>query len=398
MTRFAISAATIFDGDKSRPGQAVIIEGERIVGVVPVAALPADMPVQRLQGGILAPGFVDLQVNGGGGVLLNDAPTTDGIRKICDAHGGFGTTALLPTLITDRPAVTAKAAASVRQAMAERVPGCLGLHLEGPFLSPERRGAHDAALIRSIGGADVDEILALGIEPLLITLSPERIAPSIVRRLVDGGVIVSLGHSNATYDQIRAAVEAGARGVTHLYNAMSPLTHRAPGLVGAALDSGELWCGLIADGHHVHPATIGIALRAKRRPGRIFLVTDAMSTVGTDLQAIELNGRTVRRKNGLLTLEDGTLAGSDLDMMSAVRYVVRTVGIALEEALRMAAAYPAAFLRRPDLGRIAAGARADLVHIDGELKAAAVWRAGARLEDRPATPGLRQAGADRAGI
>jgi N-acetylglucosamine-6-phosphate deacetylase len=318
-------------------------------------------------------------VNGGGGVLLNDAPTSGGVRKICDAHGKYGTTALLPTLITDSPAVTAKAVSAVKQAIAEQAPGCLGLHLEGPFLSPERRGAHDATLIRSMTDADVDEILSLGIETLLVTISPERIPPAMIRRLANGGVIVSLGHSNATYDQIMAAADAGARGVTHLYNAMSPLTHRAPGLVGAALDSGELWSGLIADGHHVHPAAIGVALRAKRQPGRIFLVTDAMSTVGSDLEVIELNGRTVRRKDGVLVLDDGTLAGSDLDMMSAVRFLVKQVGVELGEALRMASLYPAEFLGRSDLGRIVPGARADLVFIDDDLKARAVWRAGVRF-------------------
>jgi N-acetylglucosamine-6-phosphate deacetylase len=341
--------------------------------------VPSDLPVHRLAGGVLAPGFVDAQVNGGGGVLLNDAPTAAGVRTICDAHARFGTTALLPTLITDLPEITAKAVASVKQAIAASAPGCLGIHLEGPFLSPERRGAHDASLMRPMTDADVDEILSLGIETLLITVSPDRVPPAIIRRLVQGGVIVSLGHSNATYDQILAAVDAGARGITHLFNAMSPLTHRAPGIVGGALDSGELWCGLIADGHHVHPAAIGIALRAKRQPGRIFLVTDAMSTVGSDQQTITLNGRTAWRRNGALELEDGTLAGSDLDMMSGVRYLVKQVGVELGEALRMASTYPAEFLRRPELGRIAAGARADFVHISDDLKAMAVWRAGVPL-------------------
>jgi N-acetylglucosamine-6-phosphate deacetylase len=381
MSRFAITGAEIFDGAKRRAQHAVIVEGAHILDVVPVAALPADMAVRPVTGGVLAPGFIDVQVNGGGGVLLNDAPAAGGVRTMCDAHARFGTTALLPTLITDSPAVTNLAVAAVKQAIGDAVPGCLGLHLEGPFLSPERRGAHDAMLIRTMTEADVDEILGLDIETLLLTVSPERIAPAIIRRLVQGGVIVSLGHSNATYEQILAAVDAGARGVTHLFNAMSPLTHRAPGLVGGALDCGELWCGLIADGHHVHPAAIGIALRAKRRPGRIFLVTDAMSTVGSDQQTIELNGRTVWRRNGALELADGTLAGSDLDMMSAVRYLVKQVGVELGEAVRMASTYPAEFLRRSDLGCIVAGARADLVHIDGDLNAAAVWRAGVQLAD-----------------
>lgn len=379
MTRLAIAGAEIFDGTKRQPHHAVIIDGGRILDKVPEGNIPSDLPVQRLTGGMLAAGFIDAQANGGGGVLLNDAPTANGVRTICDAHARFGTTALLPTLITDSPAITAKAVASVRDAIGSGTLGCLGLHLEGPFLSPERRGAHDANLIRTMTEADVDEVLSLGIETLLITVSPERIAPAIIRRLVDGGVIVSLGHSNATYDQILAAVDAGARGVTHLYNAMSPLTHRAPGVVGGALDSGALWCGLIADGHHVHPAAIRIALGAKRPPGRIFLVTDAMSTVGSDQQTITLNGRTVWRRNGALELEDGTLAGSDLDMMSAVRFLVQQVGIELDEALRMASTYPAEFLKRPELGRIAPGARADLVHIDDDLHVRAVWRAGVQF-------------------
>jgi len=379
MTRFAIAGAEIFDGSKRRAQHAVIVDGTQILDVVPESVLSSDLPVQRLAGGLLAPGFVDAQVNGGGGVLLNDAPTADGVRTMCDAHAKFGTTALLPTLITDSPAVTAKAVASVKQAIAGHAPGCLGIHLEGPFLSPERRGAHDANLMRSMTEADVEEILSLGIETVLTTVSPNRVAPAIIRRLVQGGVIVSLGHSDATYDQIMQAVDAGARGVTHLFNAMSPLTHRAPGLVGGALDAGELWCGLIADGHHVHPAAIGIALRAKRQPGRIFLVTDAMSTVGSDQQTITLNGRMVWRRNGALELDDGTLAGSDLDMMSAVRYLVQQVGVELGEALRMASTYPAELLKRSELGRIAAGARADLVHIDDHLTAKAVWRAGAKF-------------------
>jgi N-acetylglucosamine-6-phosphate deacetylase len=379
MTRFAIAGAEIFDGSKRRAQHAVIVNDMRILDVVPESVLPGDLPVHRLVGGVLAPGFIDAQANGGGGVLLNDAPNAEGVRIMCDAHARFGTTAMLPTLITDSPAVTAKAVAAVKQAIAGNTRGCLGLHLEGPFLSPERRGAHDANLMRTMTDADVDEILSLGIETLLLTVSPDRVAPANIRRLAQGGAIVSLGHSNATYDQIVAAVDAGARGVTHLYNAMSPLTHRAPGVVGGALDSGDLWCGLIADGHHVHPAAIGIALRAKRQPSRIFLVTDAMSTVGSDQQTIELNGRTVWRRNGVLELEDGTLAGSDLDMMSGVRYLVKQVGVELGEALRMASTYPAEFLKRSDLGHIAAGARADLVHIDDDLNAKAVWRAGVQF-------------------
>lgn len=379
MSAFAITAEQVFDGTQMRADHAVLIEQDRIADLLPRAQLGSGLHIEQVDGGVLAPGFVDVQVNGGGGVLLNDAPTPEGVAKICNAHAKFGTTSLLPTLITDTPELTARAVAAVKHAIAESMPGCIGLHLEGPFLAPEKRGAHDAQLIRQMNDADVDAILGMGIETLLVTLSPERVPSRIIRRLADAGVIVSLGHSNATYDQILAAADAGARGVTHIYNAMSPLTHRAPGVVGAALDSGALWCGLIADGHHVHPAAIGIALRAKCRPGRIFLVTDAMSTVGSDIQEFDLNGRRIRRQDGVLVLDDGTLAGSDLDMMSAVRFLVQIMKLDLPEALRMAAAYPAEFLGRADIGRIAKGARADLVQIDGALQARAIWRGGVRL-------------------
>lgn len=378
MSAFAIAAEQVFDGTQMHTDHAVVIEKDRIAGLLPYAQLGSGLRIEQLDGGVLAPGFVDVQVNGGGGVLLNDAPTMEGVTRICDAHAKFGTTSLLPTLITDTPEMTARAIAAIKQAMAAALPGCIGVHLEGPFLSPERRGAHDAQLIRQMDDKDVDAILAIGIETLLVTLSPERVPARIIRRLADAGVIVSLGHSNATYEQIMAAADAGARGVTHIYNAMSPLTHRAPGVVGAALDSGALWCGLIADGHHVHPAAIGVALRAKRRPGRIFLVTDAMSTVGSDIQEFDLNGRRIRRQDGVLVLDDGTLAGSDLDMMSAVRFLVQVVKLDLPEALRMAATYPAQFLGRSDIGRIVKGTRADLVHIDRGLTARATWRLGVR--------------------
>ncbi|HWA51295.1 MAG TPA: N-acetylglucosamine-6-phosphate deacetylase [Dongiaceae bacterium] len=378
MSAFAITAPRIFDGTQMSLDHAVVIEHGRVADLLPRAQLGSGLRVEQMTDGVLAPGFIDVQVNGGGGVLLNDAPTVAGVAKICDAHAKFGTTSLLPTLITDTPELTARAVGAVKQAIADHLPGCIGLHLEGPFLAPEKRGAHDANLIRQMSDADVDAILAMGLETLLVTLSPERVPARIIRRLADAGVIVSLGHSNATYDQILAAADAGARGVTHIYNAMSPLTHRAPGVVGAALDCGALWCGLIADGHHVHPAAIGIALRAKRQPGRIFLVTDAMSTVGSDIQEFELNSRRIRRQDGVLVLDDGTLAGSDLDMMSAVRFLVQTMKLDLQEALRMAAAYPAQFLGRADIGRIEKGARADLVQIDGALQARATWRSGVR--------------------
>ena len=290
------------------------------------------------------PGFVDLQVNGGGGVLLNDAPTVEGIATICRAHSRFGTTALLPTLITDTPETSRRALAAGAEAAAARVPGFLGLHMEGPHLSAgtqgsARRRASSVRWRRATSRCCRDAVGAMPV--LMMTVAPETVGTDQIRRLREMGVRVSLGHSNASCSMARAAADAGASMVTHLFNAMSPLAHRDPGMVGNALDNGSLHAGLIADGIHVDPVAIGIALRAKRGPGHIFLVTDAMATIGTALQSFTLNGRTIYRRNGRLTLADGTLAGADIDMLSSVRFMHETVGLPLDEALRMASRYPA---------------------------------------------------------
>jgi N-acetylglucosamine-6-phosphate deacetylase len=254
-----------------------------------------------------------------------------------------------------------------------------GIHLEGPFLSTARKGAHDPSLIRTLSDADVDLILDSGIETVLLTVAAENAAPRLIRRLADGGVIVSLGHTDASYEVAMAAADAGARGITHLFNAMSPLQHRAPGVVGAALDHGGLWCGIIADGHHVHPGALSLALRAKRGPARLFLVSDAMPPAGDPGDIFYLNGRKAERRQGVLVLEDGTLAGSDLTMDAAVRYSVDNLGLGLSEALRMASLYPAQFLRLDDrLGRIAPDYAADLVHLADSLATKAIWIGGKR--------------------
>ncbi len=382
----AAVGARIFDGEAWHDDTALLVGADgRVEGLVSEASLPGTAQRVDLGGGLLVPGFVDLQVNGGGGVLLNDDPGAGAIRTICRAHARFGTTALLPTLITDTPEASARALSAGAEAAAAGVPGFLGLHMEGPHLSAERRGAHDARLIRTMEEADFDMLsrAARALPVLMMTVAPETVATDEIRRLVDGGVHVSLGHSNASFATARAAAEAGATMVTHLFNAMSPLAHRDPGMVGNALDSGALHAGLIADGIHVDPAVIGIALRAKRGPGRIFLVTDAMATIGTDLDAFTLNGRTVFRRDGRLTLADGTLAGADIDMLSSVRFMHETVGLPLGEALRMASLYPAeAIGRGAELGRLAKGTRACAVHLGEALEISGVWIDGARAGDR----------------
>src|SRR5690606_189369 len=368
MSLTAIVGARVFDGDRIREEAAVLVSGGTILDVVRTQDVPPHAERRVLDGGLLAPGFVDLQVNGGGGVLLNDGPSAEAIEQIAAAHQPFGTTGLLPTLITDTPAVTEAAVAAAAEA-AGRVRGVLGLHLEGPHLAPARKGAHVAELMRPLTEADVGRLIEARerIGVLMVTVAVEQAPPPLIRRLADAGVIVSLGHTDAGHDAARAAIDAGARSVTHLFNAMSQLGNRDPGMVGAALAAGAVFCGIIADGHHVHPESLRVALAAKCGPGRLYLVTDAMASVGWSGDSFTLGGRTVYRRGGRLTLADGTLAGADVDMASCVRYAARELGLGTEEALRMASLYPAELIGDTRRGRLRRGAVAEIVHLDEDL-------------------------------
>ena len=359
----AITGARIFDGNLWHDDSALLVEGGKVAAIAALRDVPADARIVPMDGLSLVPGFIDLQVNGGGGVLLNEQHDVEGIRTMCAAHARFGTTGLLPTLITDNREVTAKTIAAGLAAREAGVPGFLGLHLEGPHLSIARKGAHDPSLIRPMEQADLERTVAArkGLDTLLMTLAPENATNEQIAALHAAGVTVSLGHSDSSYATAAAAVEAGAHMMTHLFNAMSQLGNREPGMVGAALDLGHVNAGLIADGYHVHPVAIRAALRAKRGPGRIFLVTDAMSPIGTDMTSFFLNGREIFREGGRLTLADGTLAGADIDMASCVRYMRDTVGIDLAEALRMASLYPAEAIGMTGRkGRLTHGHDADL--------------------------------------
>ncbi|ANH04567.1 N-acetylglucosamine-6-phosphate deacetylase [Shinella sp. HZN7] len=375
----ALTGARIFDGDLWHEDSVLLVADGKVAAIAPLRDVPADARAVPMDGLSLVPGFIDLQVNGGGGVLLNERPDLEGIRTICAAHARFGTTALLPTLITDTVEVTTETIAAGLAAQQAKVPGFLGLHLEGPHLSVARKGAHDPNLIRPMEEADLARTIAArkGLDALLMTLAPENATNEQIAALHAAGVTVSLGHSDCGYRTAAAAVEAGASMMTHLFNAMSPLGHREPGMVGAALDLGHLNAGLIADGFHVDPASIGVALRAKRGPGRIFLVTDAMSTIGTDMTSFFLNGREIFREGGRLTLADGTLAGADIDMASCIRFMRDHVGLDLEEALRMASLYPAEAIGMTGRkGRLTHGHDADFAVIDGNINVLSTWIAG----------------------
>jgi len=372
----AVLADRVFDGHAWYAEAAVLIRDGRIVGLRSWGEVPPDWPQMRLQAGaFLAPGFIDLQVNGGGGILLNDQPTPDGMRAIARAHRHFGTTACLPTLITDTREQVRTAIATARSIGGRD--GVLGLHLEGPFISPRRPGVHRPDRIAKPGARDLEELCELaGAGRSLVTLAPECVPAGFVRTLTSSGVRISIGHSEAPAAAVMQAVADGATGVTHLFNAMPPLSARDPGIIGAALAERRLTAGLIVDGIHVDPVSVRAAFAAKG-PDRIALVTDAMPTVGTSLDRFELVGRTIKLADGRLTTEEGTLAGAHLDMASAVRNAVRLAQLPLEDALRAASLTPARFLGLDnERGALIPGARADLVALTQELKVVATWLDG----------------------
>jgi N-acetylglucosamine-6-phosphate deacetylase len=360
----------------------VVIDHGRIAAMSP-AATPAEGERVDLEGRYLLPGFLDTQVNGGGGALFNDSPTVEAIAAIGAAHRRFGTTGFLPTLISDDLSTVARAIAAVDQALDQGVPGLLGIHIEGPFLSEDRKGIHDSSKFRVLDQPAFELLTSLKRGKTLVTLAPEITTPQMIARLAAAGVTVAAGHTNADYDQVRAALAAGLRGFTHLFNAMSPLASREPGAVGAALDHQDSWCGVIIDGRHIHPAVLRIAFRAKRHD-RFMLVTDAMPSVGMASKTFTLQGRTVRVVDGVCVDEDGTLAGSDLDMASAVRNAVGLTGLPLEAAVAMASAHPAAFLGLDgELGAIAPGLRANLVEADIDLRVRRTWIDGIAADASP---------------
>ena len=345
MSIFALVGAQIFDGSTLIDDHAVLTDGAS-VQVLPAADVPQGCASKSLEGGILMPGFVDLQVNGGGGLMFNADPSLATLETMAAAHRSLGTRAFLPTLITDTREKTASAIAAVQAAITAGVPGILGLHLEGPHLSVARKGAHDASLIRPMHDDDLTVLLAAAgtLPNLMITLAPESVTLAQITTLTQAGVIVSLGHSDTDYDTAQRAFEAGAHCTTHLFNAMSQLGSRAPGLVGATLDNRSASAGLIADAIHVHPATIRMALAAKRGPGEIFLVTDAMACAGSDMTEFTLNDRKITRARGRLQLQDGTLAGADLSMARALEVMVQDVGDTPERAFARATSIPAGLL------------------------------------------------------
>jgi len=358
-----------------RDNVCVVIEGPAIRAVS--SSPPADARIVDCGGRMLLPGFIDTQVNGGGDRLFNDDPSVETIATIAAAHRRFGTTGLLPTLISDDLSVVEAGIAAVDAAIEAGVPGVLGIHIEGPFLSPKRHGIHLESKLRPFDDSVIELLASARHGRTLVTLAPERATPDQISRLAAAGVIVAAGHSDADYDTVRAAIDAGVTGFTHLFNAMSQLANRAPGMVGAALEDDRTWTGLIVDGHHVHPATVRVAVRAKGAE-RLMLVTDAMPTVGGERDSFVLQGRPIRCEGDMLKSADGVLAGSTLTMAAAVANMIAQGRVPLRQAVAMATTTPAAFLGLGDTrGAIAAGFAADLVLVDDAFTVHQSWIAGA---------------------
>jgi N-acetylglucosamine-6-phosphate deacetylase len=373
----ALVNGRILAGERIVSGQTVLLSQGRIEGVL-CAADPRcrDAVTIDLEGHILLPGFIDVQVNGGGGVLFNDDPSLESIRAIGAAHRRFGTTGFLPTLISDDLDSIGQAIAAVQASLDAGLPGPLGIHIEGPFLNWARRGVHDPKHLRRLDNGVISLLRSLRGGRTVLTLAPEMTTTDMIAQLAASGVLISAGHSDANFAQTSAAIAHGVRGFTHLFNAMAPLAPREPGIVGAALFDENTWCGIIVDGHHVDPVMLKLALRCKRHD-KFMLVTDAMPPVGSPEPSFVLQGRTIHVKDGVCRDENGTLAGTGLDMATAVRNAVSLLGLEIAEAARMASEYPAAFLGLDqELGRIAPGYRANLALLDDDLRVRRTWIEG----------------------
>lgn len=381
MAELHLHAQRLFDGTNFFDDQVItIIDGK----IAAIADRKENDLCHHAMAGLVAPGFIDLQVNGGGGALFNDNPSLVNVNTMMSAHSAYGTTAMMPTLITDKISVMAQAADVIALAVSgneqERIPGILGVHFEGPHLSIAKKGAHSEEYIRPISDEEWQILERKDMGEIIVTLAPETVSSDDVARLAKLGIKICLGHTNATYHTAQQAVDSGASGFTHLFNAMSPLQGREPGVVGTALLNDNTSCGLIVDGHHVDYASCQLAIKVKPT-GKIFLVTDAMPPVGTDDTEFAFFNRTVYLSEGKLTSTTGELAGSVLDMATAVRNTHQQLNIPLDEAIRMASQYPADYLfagkaRNSIKGTLVEGAQADFVVLDDNLEVQETWIAG----------------------
>lgn len=361
-----IIVESLIQGNQILHDQMVTFSNEKIISV--------KSSVGKALKGTLVPGFIDVQVNGGGGALFNLTPSLDCIKTIGVAHQQFGTTGWLPTLITDSIEQMRQGANAVAEAINEKVPGVLGIHFEGPHLAVAKKGVHKEQLIRSLSSEEMEIFSRKDLGKVVVTLAPENVSLENIEQLVAENVTVCLGHSNASFEQTNNALEAGAIGFTHLYNAMSAMNSREPGMVGAALLAKDSYSGLILDGVHVHPKSAEIAMNSQTS---IMLVTDAMPPVGSSKNSFEFFGQTISRIDNTLRDNKGSLAGSVLDMAKAVDNAVTLVGKTIQEATTMASLNPAKFLQLDNVyGTLDVGKKANMVLLNEEGKVTASWIEG----------------------
>jgi N-acetylglucosamine-6-phosphate deacetylase len=375
----ALIAPAVFDGLNQHGPAAVLMDSETLVAIVATDAIPSHYQCETLSSGMLAPGLLDLQANGGGGVLLNNDPSLATLLTMAAGHASRGVARVMATVISDTLEVTEQAVEAAIAASADPHSGILGIHVEGPFFSNERNGVHRQDQLRKLEAADWRWLEQAATIPGIVTLAPEQVAVADIQRMRSSGLRISAGHTNAVFDEVSAAISAGLSGFTHLYNAMRPQTGREPGVVGAALTSDETWCGIIADGIHVHPASLQLALRAKPR-GKVYLVSDAMATIGAVDKQFRLYGEWISEVDGRLINAAGRLAGSAISLVDAVRYCSEHLLVPAEEAIAMASRYPAEYLGIDDrFGSLRPGRMADVTWFDESLNVKGLWRAGRRL-------------------
>lgn len=374
---YALVNCDIYTGIEFIHNKAVVINGNKIHELIPLEKLNPNIEKIDLKNHTIAPGFIDIQVNGGGDVLFNDSPDIKTIKTMLSAHRKYGTTDMLPTLITDSKEKMQMAADTISKCIQENIPGVLGIHFEGPFLNKDKAGVHDKSFIRKVNDTDIDIICSVSEGKTLLTIAPEQVDDKVITDLKERGIVISLGHTSGTYSQAMNAFSLGVDCTTHLYNAMTQLGSREPGVVGAALDHNDSWCGIIVDGIHSDFAAVRIAHKAKNLQ-KMILVTDAMPPVGGEGLDFNLGEYEISFKNGQCITNGNVLAGSGLDMASAVRNCIQKVGIDKGEALRMASTYPANLLGIDDkIGYIKPGFKANLVILNTQVHVSATIINGA---------------------
>ena len=378
----AITGSKLFNGIDFIEHKALLIEDQHIAGIVNKDAIPTDFQVKKLEGGILSPGFIDLQVNGGGGKLFNNSPDKESLNTIISAHQYFGTTSIMPTVISDSLNILQKCTDTISNEI-DNNHSLLGIHIEGPFFNVKYRGVHQKQYINTINASYLNLFETLDKFPVMLTLAPECISIKQLKHLKSLGFKILAGHTDANYDQLEEAVKYGLDGFTHLFNAMGQISAREPGVVGSAFDFDETFASIIVDLHHVHPSLINLSFKQKPK-GKLFFVSDSMATINHGEPSFELYDEVVSESNGRIINSEGKLAGSSITQIDAIKNAYQKCSIPLESAISMATLYPAEYLGVSDyIGQLKKGYRADLAHFDSNFHVQNVWLAGKQIKEDP---------------